>query len=224
MSYSYKIVKDINKDTWNWYDGCNSIGYGVDWKQRVDADIVARIYGKDKKTAYKYLVPYLENLYETQAEPMGYGEAFINDRYTKFFLPACEKLVEITSQPLYRNDFTIYLTTFPRGPYSYETGEFWLCIFWTNPIANFMHETLHFQFIHYWRNNPDSPVSKMSEDNFGDLKEALTVVLDESLLPTIERPDEGYKSHAELREKLHRHWSRHRDFNLLVEFGTSLFK
>ena len=64
----------------------------------------------------------------------------------------------------------------------------------------------------------------MSEDNFGDLKEALTVVLDESLLPTIERPDEGYKSHAELREKLHRHWSRHRDFNLLVEFGTSLFK
>lgn len=222
MSYRYKIAIDINKDAWNWYGACNSVGHGVDWKQRIDSDVAEKIHGKTESEAYEFLVPYLKQKYEDEAEMMELGEDFIRKRFETHFLPACEKLIEITGKPLYRDDFTVYLTTFPRGPYNYERGEFWLGVFWTNPIANFMHETLHFQFIRFWRENKESAVSKLSDDKFEYLKESLTIVLDESLVPLIEVSDKGYESHEEYRKKLHSFWTKNKNFDELVKYGVKI--
>jgi len=72
---------------------------------------------------------------------------------------ACEKIAELTGKPIYRNDFTIYLTTFFRGPYNYDQGYLLIMISWFDPIMIFMHELLHFQFNHYWA-KPGSEIAE----------------------------------------------------------------
>lgn len=219
--YRYEIIKDVKQDAWNWWDGCNSTGHGVDWKQRVDGEAASKIVGKNQDEAFAYLQTYLKTEYDKNPS-IRRGEEFVRARFQQYFTSACEKLVEITGRPLYRSDFTVYLTTFPRGPYDYERGAIWLPVLWINPIANFMHEVLHFQFIHYWRDSQDSEVAKLSQEDFERLKEALTVVLDESLLPLIEKVDTGYDDHRVLRDKLHEHWLNNHDFDALVEHGLKL--
>lgn len=216
--YSYKILLDVNMDAWNWYAACNRTGFGVDWKQRIDSEIADKIVGKTRQQSDEFLLPYLRDRYEKD-EKVKYGRKFIEDRFSSNFQAACDKLVELTTRDLYRNDFTIYLTTFPRGPYDYDTGSIWMSIDFMNPIANFMHEVLHFQFIHYWRNDKTSDVSKLSNDDFEMLKESLTVILDDSLVPLIERADKGYEIHQEFRNKLHDFWLKDKDFDALIEYG-----
>jgi hypothetical protein len=121
--------------------------------------------------------------------------------------------------------FTFYVTTFPRCPYSYDNYEIFMYNsiegFWGMPIDGFLHEGLHFQFTHYWGDNEKSPVSKLDNDNFDYLKEALTVVLDDDLKPIITQADQGYSNQAEYRKLLSKHWQKYHDFDNLVDFGLS---
>jgi hypothetical protein len=92
---------------------------------------------------------------------------------------------------------------------------------WFDPIMNFMHELLHFQFIHYW-NTPGSVIANLDNDKFNWLKESLTVVLDKSLYPLTQRPDWGYEIHREYREKLHKFWETNKNFDDLVQYGMKI--
>lgn len=219
--YTYAILLDVKYDMWNWYDACNRTGFGIDWKGRVDMAITTRVAGRSKKEAYLFLEPYLTELYQNDKRLKAQRD-FIERRFAEEFENACEKLVELTGRPLLRNNFTLYLTTFPRAPYQYETGSMAVVMSFINPIANFMHEVLHFQFIHYWRENEASKVAQLSDDDFEMLKESLTVILDESLVPLIERADRGYSIHKDFRKKLHIFWCKNRDFDALIDYGCSL--
>ncbi len=223
-SYTYRILLDSQKDAWNWYDGCQKTGFGVDWKQRIDSDIADKLLDAKPGEAYGFLDGYLKKKYQKDSETIRLGFEFINRRFKDHFELACQKLIDITDRPLYRDDFTIYLTTFPRGPYDFQSGSPWLPILWTNPIANFMHEILHFQTINYWRNNPNSFMSRMPLEEFEILKESLTVVLDQSLVPPLEKPDLGYIEHHQLRSKLYERWLEGSNFDDLIEFGISAYR
>lgn len=222
--YRYTIKLDPDMDAWNWYHGCNRIGHGVDWKSRIDSAVAENIHGKSEENANKFLLPYLRDLYERDKDKIQKGSDFIKERHEANFLLACKKMVELTGKPLYRSDFTIFITTFPRGPYNFYKGQLWSCYYWTNPVATFMHELLHFQFIQYWRLDESSPVSELDDDTFERLKEALTVILDDALVPIIERPDRGYEIHKDLRDKLHVFWEQSHNFDKLIQFGLQQIK
>lgn len=217
--YKYKIKLDIKKDASNWFDGCNHISFGLDWKKRAPAEIVKNIYGKSKTEAYEFLIPFLKQKYIDEKEKIKQARKRLKNVYEQKFDLACEKMVELMGKPIYRNDFTIYLTTFPRGPYNYYYGTIWEYIGWDNPIMGFLHELAHFQLWHYWYKNPDSPVSKLPFEHYDYLKESLTMILDKDLLPLIERPDMGYEIHKEFRKLLTKQWETNKDFDKLVEFG-----
>jgi len=151
-------------------------------------------------------------------------EAFINSTKNIFdenFDTACKKMAEVTGKPLYRNNFTIFVTTFPRGPYNKEKGYLWVYTDWLEPLKSFLHELCHFQFIHYWGENNNSDIMKLSNDEFGYLKESLTVVIDESFYPLIKSPDRGYEIHQGFRKILSEHWKKDKDFDHLVKFGIN---
>lgn len=220
VDYHYEVKLDINQDAWNWYVGCNKQSYGVDWKQRVPEEVYKHVFNVEKEVAHEFLMGYLNNKYvEDEAEIRQY-ETYVNKEYEQKFTSACEKLVEVVGKPLYRNDFTTYLTTFPRGPYDYETGSHLMAIGWKDPVKNFLHELLHFQLIHYWvKQAPTSAIARLGRDEFDWLKESLTVILDEDFYPLISTPDKGYELHREYREELHSFWQAEKNFDELVEFG-----
>lgn len=224
VSYKYKILIDKKMDIENWFNGCNSTSHGVDWKSKAPQDVIDNVFNKTKKSAFDFLIPFLNQKYILESEKIDRYKSFINSEYENKYQKACQCVVDLLGRPLFRNDFTVYLTTFPRGPYSYNDGYILICIRWIDPIKNFMHELLHFQFIHYWRMDPDSPVSKLSNEQFEYLKESLTVILDEDLIPLIESPDRGYEIHQNFRKELSEAWTINKDFQKLVEFGLEIIQ
>jgi len=218
--YKYKIILDVEKDAWNWYVGCNRISKGVDWKKRIPKEVVDEIHGKTKKEAYDFLIRFLKQKYIDEKVKIEEYNDYINHQYQDKFIKACEKIVDLTGRPLYLDEFTIFLTTFPRGPYNYELGYLWQYVGWKNAIVNFMHEALHIQFFHYWYKNPSSIVSKLDDEHYEYIKETLTVILDEDLYPLIEFSDRGYEMHKEFRDELHEFWKNNKNFDKLVEFGV----
>ena len=219
--YKYKIILDIDKDAWNWYDGCNSTYSGVDWKQRIPENIYENIHGKSKKEALVFLIPFLKQKYIDEKNLIDACTNFINREYEQKFEKACQKVADLLNKPIYRDDFTIYLTTFPRGPYRYQQGSLWFMIEWIDPVKNFLHELLHFQFTHYWW-KPDTEVGRLNDNDFHYLKESLTVILDEDFYPLIKSPDGGYEIHKEFRQELHKFWKTNKDFDKLVKFGLKI--
>ncbi|MDD2637185.1 MAG: hypothetical protein PHW82_16980 [Bacteroidales bacterium] len=220
--FTYKIKLDIKKDAWNWWSGCNSFSHGMDWGKGVPENILSCIRDKSEDEAYEYIFPFLRQKYVDEKDKITASKNFIEKRFNEDYINACKKLEDVMGKPLYRNNFTVYQTTFPRGPYNYEKGFFLEYIEWTNPIAGFLHELSHFQFIHYWRNNPNSEVSKLSYEHFDWLKESLTIILDEDFLPIIERVDRGYEIHGPFRKQLREFWKTNHDFDKLVDFGLKI--
>lgn len=225
VTYSFKILLNSKLDADNWYVGCNRVGiHGTDFQKLAPKDIYNKINGQSKKEAVSTLTPFLEKKYADDHQLIADSKALVMNRLDDKFFAACNKVAELSGKPLYRNDFTFVLTTFPRGSYNYERGYIWLPIQWVEKsdiVKFFMHELLHFQFIHYWRLVESSDVNKLSDEKFEYFKESLTVILDESVRPLIFSPDKGYEKHRVMRTELHNYWKKHHNFNKLVEFGLS---
>lgn len=230
MKYSYKITYDIKTDMWNWRDSINHSRKYYKWQKNInnkeDRKIAKQIEGLKKQPAEKILKPYLQARKVDRNDKLNKFIKLAEKEFKEKFKDACMILERITKRPMMSDEFTFYVTTFPRMPYFYEERAILMYDstegFWGMPIDGFLHEGLHFQFHYYWGDNKKSPVSKLSDEDFFELKEALAVILDEELQPVITQPDQSYPDLEWLRNPLHKHWKKHHDFEKLVEYGLSI--
>ncbi len=115
-------------------------------------------------------------------------------------------------------DIKAYLTINSRCPYSIEENYFFVTVPTYDYIARktVMHELWHF---YTWYGLGADQVEKLGVQKYGELKEALTVLLNvecKDLLPEgVE--DIGYSQHKELREKILKFWENDRDIVKLWE-------
>jgi hypothetical protein len=220
MQYTYKIIYSYHHDARDWYLGLFGKSFNSSWP-KVPPDKYKEfkklVDGFSEEEAVSNFVVYLKQ--KKRDAEIEEAKDFFSQEYSKKFNIACEWLEKTTKRELAIKNFTIFLTTSPRAPYNYQRGYLWCYFKEKDPIENFLHEVLHFQFHYYWQDDSSSPVSKLTERDFNILKESLTVILDESLIPLIKSPDVGYASHQELRKLLHRYWIRYRDFDKLVDYG-----
>lgn len=215
---------------WNWRGALSDFRMDYNWSDNIDNEadrkVANQIVSLKKQSAELILKPYLKTKVNN---PNGRLNKFTRVAETEFqdkFADACSALERITKRPMAVDEFIFYVTTFPRMVcfydkhiiYMYDSTEG----VWGMPIDGFLHEGLHFQFEHYWRDNSDSPVSELSDDNYFYLKEALTVILDDELKPIITVPDKSYSELAWLREPLHKYWQKYHDFDKLVDRGLSI--
>ncbi len=116
-------------------------------------------------------------------------------------------------------DIKAYLTINSRCPYNIEENYFFVTVPAYDYIARrtVMHELWHF---YTWYGLGPNQVERLGSQKYGDLKEALTVLLNveyKDLLPGgIE--DTGYPQHKELREKVLKFWEKDRDIVKLWEY------
>ncbi|MBI2474982.1 hypothetical protein HYV69_00990 [Candidatus Uhrbacteria bacterium] len=213
------VKQNIEKDAWNWWSACNKISYGTDWKQRIDEKIRSKLVGKTRKQAFRFLVPFLKNLYKKEniIQKKKEIQNIFNQHQEEIFF----RMRKVTGKKIYRKDFVCYLTTFPRAPYFYSHGYVWLPMIWPREtyVRTFIHELLHFQTYAYWQTRC---LKKLTSYEFEDLKEALTIVLNEEFIDLIIWPDKGYKIHKSLRNKLLKFWRVNRNFEKLINHGVTI--
>lgn len=214
------VKQNIRKDAWNWWHACNKISYCEDWKQRIDKKIQNKLVGKTRKQAFAFLIPYLKNLYKTENVFQKKKELqnILNQHQKELF----RRMRVVTAKKIYRTDFTCFLTTFPRAPYNYPHGYVWIPIIWPQEtyIRTFTHELLHFQTYAYWQKRCLKQLTKVEFEN---LKEALTVILNEEFMDLIVWADKGYAIHKELREQLLTFWKVNKNFNKLIDYGIKIY-
>ncbi|MBI4438267.1 hypothetical protein HY631_04950 [Candidatus Uhrbacteria bacterium] len=215
-----EIKMDINQDAWNWWEACNKVSHGVDWKQRIEGPLRLALAGKDRSTANVVLLPYLDQYYADHKNELQTKLTEAQNLFAAQAPHALELMARVTGNPIYRDSFTCFLTTFPRCPYSLEKGWVWLCALWPAKcyLGTFLHELQHFQFLHYYAHLPE--LSHLSAKQIDFLKEALTVILNDEFLPFMCEKDKGYDMHQELRHELETFWEKEKDFYALILFGA----
>ena len=96
------------------------------------------------------------------------------------------------------NQITGYLTLSKRCPYHYPS-HFWIYYATTKPVANCLHEIQHF-----YSHKLLLPIFEQHHktDMFNDFKEAASVLLNVDFSDIMERQDQGYPQHQELRGRI----------------------
>ena len=196
--------------------------------------------------AKKILIPYLnERNTRVEMTPERFKEIMENELNEKFGL-AIQRLEEVAGKPLAVNgcaknrakeikkispnsvspseDLLFLITTFPAMIVYYEEGVIFTYAkidneLWGMPLDGVLHELMHFQ-TNYYRENPNSEISTLSEDEYYILKESLTALLDEPWKPIMTLPDASYPEFQALRDKLREYYYECRDFDKLMEYGA----
>lgn len=217
-----KVTVKINahEDALNWWHACNGgTRFGIDWKARISDSLQKKIVGKTQEQAFRFLRPYLQKLYKQNNIKQKRDElqALFDQQQDHI----AERMEQATGKKICRKDFTILLTTFFRCPYNPEKGIIWS---YTErniafSIVSFVHELNHFQVIYYFKKQMRK---KLTEAQFEDLKEALTVINNNAFKGIFLVPEQGYPIHARLRADLLRYWRRNKNFSKLITYGTKI--
>jgi len=218
MMQSIAIKVNFEKDLWNWIQAIQKgQSHGISWSQWIpDAVVKEKIKGKEKKEVAEILRLFLEEKYATEeklftdyAEHLEIVLCQISDRI--FAL-----LEKMTEKPVYRNEFTGFVTTFPRGPYSTKSGYIWFIYGkgdeWQ--IKACIHELLHMQFEHYYK---EKLRKQINEKQFDFLRESMTVILNEEFREITQEIDKGYPIHQEFRKRLLVLWKQRQNFQEFIE-------
>ena len=214
------VKQNIRKDAWNWWNACNKISYGVNWAERIDEKKQKKLVGKTKKHSFNFLISYLKKLYIK--EKIYRKKKEIKNIFDQYGEQIFLRMQKVTGKKIYRKNFTCFLTTFPRAPYDYQRGYVLLPIIWPKETytRTFIHELLHFQTYAYWQKQC---LKTLTEKEFENLKEALTIILNEEFMDLIIWPDKGYEIHKDLREKLLKFWRVNRNFKKLINYGVKIY-
>lgn len=145
-----QVIYDSERDTRNWFDATRTNGFcGRRWSDELfDSylDSFRRISKPSDKQAAEETQRIVTFLYDNKTiKKKGQLEAKLKSNFQE----ACEWVEKNTGKEFSNETTTIFLTTFPRIPYSLKENSLYFCIHWDNITWNFPHEALHIRTYHY---------------------------------------------------------------------------
>jgi hypothetical protein len=214
MKVVFKI--DINKDAKNYYDCANSESkFGRDFTKCIKPEILEKLRGKNWGEVRTEIIKILERGYSADKEKFEKRLKDIENEWKKIEPEFFKRLESLMKCKIYTGAFTCYLTTIGRCPYNDKENWFMANIFWDTDriLIGMAHELMHLQFHHYF----NELRVKISENQFQDLKESLTVLLNIEFKDLLKSEDIGYPNHQELRKFISEEWKKEQDFGRLIE-------
>jgi hypothetical protein len=220
------FVFNKKEDLWNIWDTCNStkLNYGKNWDNAVSPNILKICKNKKLEGCKKDLEKTMSYIYKSDV-PKTIIKS-INIAWNEISEEYFKELEKIMKSKFYTQNITAYLTTPNRCPYDPDPipPSFFINMFWGIPsiLETIGHELMHIQFHNskYW---------KICEKELGfqkthDLKEALTVLLNEKLFDLWIMEDKGYPNHQELRKYISAEWKKKKDFDILIDKSIKWIK
>lgn len=127
-----------------------------------------------------------------------------------------QRLSEILHIKIPQSTYIVYLTNAGSCPYSHY--EKWLMarIGDEKVDAIVAHEIMHIEFQNAYSYGYFKKTG-LSVKQYNDLKESLTVLLNEEMSDILSKPDYGYKEHQELRNKISKLWKQNKNFSFLLD-------
>lgn len=213
---------DKEKNLWNIWDTANfKPVYGADLSNSMPQKIKELCQGKTLQECKKELEEKHRRIHSSKTinflvEAVNKSWLEIND---EFF----SRLQKIMKKKIKPEKVEGYLTTVGRCPYNYKDNFFFYPL--NSPILNILktagHEVMHIHFHHnYWKETE----KEIGKDKTGDLKEALTVLLNLEFKDLWFVEDQGYPNHDKLREFISEQWKKKKDFKVLLKESIKWIK
>lgn len=208
------IRYNLKKDAWNHWSSVNKHASYSNPLRWMNPDWVKKVRGKSEKHVEKLMKKNAYNLERSKLikiyiDSIEKAWSVIEKEYFK-------RLENITKKPFGSRKIKVYVTTVPKCPYN--TKERWFMLNFFSPIPHSLrtagHEIMHFQFHKYFWTKVEDEVG---EKKTGDLKEALTELLNLEFRDLWMVKDEGYEQHKDLREFIAKQWQKKKDFNILLD-------
>ncbi len=223
---------DIAKEAENWFNLASDKNdtYGIDYKEviaPIPRKILRFIESHNRKESITYISRFLRRDPRRRLK-----ELFIRQKirslegiWKELGEELIRELTRLVGRQFKRKEFTAYITHLFICDYNYKKGYFFLSLHHSDAL-NFSviaHELLHFLFYdHYYR---FCLKKGLTEEQFQELKEAFTVLLNTPQFDKILLvEDEGYPKHRQLRRFIKKEYRKTRNFNLLVRKTIEFLK
>ena len=206
---------DVEKEVWNYWSAANSTPkWGNDFSKVVPEEIVKKVRNKSLDDVREYLTKCIKNIYKKhEAKIKNYlrdverSWKAVNGQYFS-------RLELITKNPFFTDRVQVNPTTIGRCPYYTHDNSLMICVGANNPKVIIAHELMHLQFHYYFE---DDLRKIISEEDFGHIKEALTVLLNIEFRDLLDSEDYGYPNHKRLRKFIADNWKKTKDLDLVLE-------
>ena len=209
---------DKEKDLWNHWHKSNWKSSWADFK--IHPGIKKICEGKKFEQCKDELEVYLSKLQESNLIQI---EVSSLEKYWREIEKEFFKRMDNLMKKNFDNDIIAYLTTLGVCPYDPDEPSFMFSFFYSLPhqLQTCGHEIMHLYFHKfYW----DKVKSQIGKEKTGDLKEALSVLLNVEFRDLWFAKDYGYESHKELRDFILKEWKEEKDFEKLLEKCVSYLK
>ncbi len=214
-----KVIFKFNKklDAENYFIAANSNPkWGGNFTKTLRPEVLKMLRGKKWEEIEKPLMNMLNQGYSKDKTFMKNKLNEISYKWKKVETKYFVKLEKVTKHKIFRKIFPSYITTIGRCPYSVKYSWFMISIFnstnWN--IGTIAHEIMHLQFHYYYEKELRK---QLNHEQFQDLKEALTVLLNVEFKQIISEEDKGYPNHKYFRKYIVKEWKKKKDFDVLME-------
>ncbi len=202
---------DREKDLWNHWHKSNWKSSWANFK--IHPEIKKICEGKKFEECKEELATHLSKLQESKMIQIAISslEEYWREIEQEFF-----KRMNNLMKKDFNKDIIAYLTTLGVCPYDPDEPSFMFSLFYSLPhqLQTCGHEIMHLYFYKfYW----DEVESQIGKEKTGDLKEALSVLLNIEFRDLWFAKDYGYESHKELRDFILGEWKKEKDFEKLLE-------
>lgn len=213
-----KFSINLREDAANWVrvGQMKRVQYGrslIDYTYDIPKPILKKIRALSRAKAITYVHRYLRGRQGNFMVDFQALKYFLEQHIERYGTGLLNEIAKLTNRPIYRQKFFATFTLLQTCPY--DPKRHWFMISAKANMARqvkiIAHEIYHLQFIHYYYDY--CLKSGLSEKQFQDLKEALTVLLNEPQFRKYHLAiDVGYLAHQELRKKIAAYWPRRKSY------------
>jgi len=202
---------DKEKDLWNHWHKSNWKSSWANFK--IHPEIKKICEGKKFEKCKGELSAHLSELQESNIVQIEINSL---KEYWKEIEKEFFKRMDNLMKKNFDKDITAYLTTLGVCPYDPDEPSFMFSLFYSLPhqLQTCGHEIMHLYFHQFYWNEVESKIGK---EKTGDLKEALSILLNAEFRDLWFAKDYGYEPHKELRGFILKEWKKQKDFEKLLE-------
>jgi len=209
---------DKEKDLWNhWYKS----NWKSSWANfKINSKIKKICEGENFKECKEELSNHLSKIQNSNIINLEINslEKYWREIEEEFF-----KRMDKLMKKNFDENVIAYLTTFGVCPYDPEEPSFMFSLFYSLPcqLQTCGHEIMHLYFHKFYWKKVESQIGK---EKTGDLKEALSVLLNVEFRDLWFAKDSGYESHRDLRNFILIEWEKEKDFEKLLDKCVDFLK
>lgn len=214
-----KVRQNIEIDAKNWWRISNYNFFGLSFRKQINKKFLKKIKHKKYENVKNLIKEEIRKNFKKNEKEFNW----LNKKFLPYWDKKEKEIINVLDK-IHKKKFPvkfvkIYYTSIEMNFYGKEKEGFYITMNGKSKDADLLcsaiiHELMHLYFRKYYFKK--CLKKGLNSKQIEDIKEALTVLINEEFKKIIKTKDKGYKIHEKLREFILKEWKKKKDFNILL--------